>query len=91
MSRRPAGWYGRKAVRARAAESQKATRTPNPGWFRTGDDPRRHVLTEADQKAGYRAAVDVLVDRYMESHGFDRPTCIRLLARLMLTPNKKEA
>jgi hypothetical protein len=29
---------------------------PNPGWFRKGCDPRRHVLTKAECRKGFLIA-----------------------------------
>jgi hypothetical protein len=31
----------------------------NKGWFRKGDDPRRHPLTRADCRKGYVSATQV--------------------------------
>jgi hypothetical protein len=30
--------------------------TPNPGWFRKGFDPRRHLLTREECRKGYLLA-----------------------------------
>jgi hypothetical protein len=32
------------------------SRKPNPGWFKPGDDPRRHVLSKAECRKGYEIA-----------------------------------
>ncbi len=31
---------------------------PNPGWFRAGDDPRRHELTTEERQLGYARAME---------------------------------
>jgi hypothetical protein len=30
--------------------------TPNPGWFKKGFDPRRHLLTREERRKGYLLA-----------------------------------
>jgi hypothetical protein len=32
------------------------TKRPNPGWFKPGDDPRRHVLSKNECRKGYLVA-----------------------------------
>jgi hypothetical protein len=32
------------------------TKKPNPGWFKKGYDPRRHVLSKAEKRKGYWVA-----------------------------------
>ena len=32
------------------------TKKPNPGWFRRGYDPRRHVLSKSECRKGYLIA-----------------------------------
>jgi hypothetical protein len=32
------------------------SKKPNPGWFKKGFDPRRHVLSKAEKRKGYWVA-----------------------------------
>ena len=36
----------------------------NPGWFRPGDDPRRHQFTREECERGYQAAMESIARRY---------------------------
>lgn len=38
----------------------RTQRKRNPGWFKKGHDPRRHQLTEAERRKGYRVALSRL-------------------------------
>jgi hypothetical protein len=36
----------------------------NPGWFKKGDDPRRHKFTPAECSEGFWAAIESVACRY---------------------------
>jgi hypothetical protein len=38
-------------------------RRKNPGWFRRGHDPRRHVFTDAERRHGGRSSFRSLTGR----------------------------
>ena len=39
----------------------------NRGWFKRGDDPRRHRFTSEDCSKGFWAAVESIVIRYPDA------------------------
>jgi hypothetical protein len=47
--------------------SKAADQPANRGWFKRGDDPRRHRFTEDECSAGFWAAVESITARYPDA------------------------
>lgn len=45
----------------------RSKRKRNTGMFKNGHDPRRHVLTTAERKKGFWAAIDSIICRYPDA------------------------
>lgn len=44
-----------------------ATKPANRGQFRKGHDPRRHRFTRAECQAGFWAAINSIISRYLDA------------------------